>query len=289
MPGHSPKGFNKKSIPPVHRIIRYLYETKIVTSGQCSTSLNMHEILENKNISVFCWDYLPSRGHKGRMLTDFCQYYILRKLYDLKKTYTTKRKMLVIIRESAVYFSKSSSDIRNYLVDFVKQARGMEVSLYFDSQTPAKIPYEVQGQIEEIFIHRLTSEQDVEVLKRSHSAKLTPSMLKDVQNLDAGQVIWLSPHKESAVKTTMPPPRSHHRREGESFEVLWKELDMPMRKLTELQDIYKEFRQIEEVARTDEPKKGKRKKKKSEEEEAEPEEAIGKNKPIHGTEEHNHI
>ncbi len=268
------KGFNKKSIPPVHRIIRYLYETKLVTSGNCSTCLDVAEIVKNNNMTVFCWDYLPSRGHKGRMLTDFCQYYFLRKLYDLKKTYATKRKMLIIIREAAVYFSKSSTDISNYLKDFVKQARGMEVSLYFDTQTPAKIPYEVNAQIEEIFIHRMTSEQDIEVLKKSHSAKLTHDLLKDIQNLDAGQVIWLTPHKESAVKSTMPPPRSHHRREGESFEVLWKELNKPMRKLTELQDIYKEFRTLEQQSRTEVPTKKKKGKKAKDDEDEEPEEEV---------------
>jgi len=257
-------GFNKKSIPPVHRLIRYLYETKLVTSGECSTALDVEEIVSNKKITVFCWDFLPSRGQKGRMLADFCMHYILRKIYDLKKTYATKRKMLVILRESAVLFNKSSSNLQNWLKDFVKLARGMEVSLYFDSQTPAKIPYEIQGQIEEIFIHRMSSSQDVEVLKRSHSAKLTPGLLRDVQSLDAGQVIWLSPHKETAIKTTMPAPKSHHRREGESFEVLWKELNMPMRKLTELKDIYAEFQRIQQVRPDEEPRKKTRKKKKEE-------------------------
>ena len=211
---------DKASLPEVVAEAHMGLYTKL-SLAQRSGILDAHqagEIFDKIPPEAFC---VPGRisvidvNESSDIVRNICIAHLLKEIFRYKTRYMGSSPILIFVEEIHTFLSKAKKRTMTatltMFTEMARQGRKRGIGLGFVSQQPALVPSELIELCNTRFMHRISSEPNIEVLRNS-TGNVPDSLWSLLPSLGNGQVLISSPKFHHAVVAQIRPNMSRRLR-----------------------------------------------------------------------------
>ena len=149
------------------------------------------------------------------IVRNICIAHILKEIFRYKTRFTGSAPILIVVEEIHTFLSKAKRRMMTatltMFTEMARQGRKRGIGLGLVSQQPALVPSELVELCNTRFMHRISSEPNIETLRRS-TGNVPDSLWQLLPSLGNGQVLISSPKFHHAVVGQIRPNMSRRLR-----------------------------------------------------------------------------